>query len=152
MGVRTGEMSQFQPRDPQFEEHVRSSFALQRVMTTIGARLSAVNAGIVVIELPFRDDLTQQDGYLHAGITTTIVDSACGYAALSLMPAGSSVLTVEYKVNFVAPARGEKFIATGRVLRPGRTLTLCTGEVNAIDGESRTVVAVIQTTMMRLTS
>jgi uncharacterized protein (TIGR00369 family) len=141
---------QFQPRDPQFSERVRASFALQRVMTTIGAQLTTVEAGLVEIELPFRADLTQQDGYLHAGITTTIVDSACGYAALSLMPEASSVLTVEYKVNLVAPARGEKFIATGRVVRPGRTLTLCNGEVIAVDGESRNLVAVIQTTMMRL--
>ena len=143
-------MAQFPPRDPLFEERVRSSFALQRVMTTIGAQLSTVQAGLVEIELPFREDLTQQDGYIHAGITTTIVDSACGYAALSLMPEGSSVLTVEYKVNFVAPAIGETFIATGRVVRSGRTLTLCIGEVIAIDGEARNLVAVIQTTMMRL--
>ena len=121
-------------------------------MSTIGARLYSVAAGVVEIELPFRDDLTQQDGYLHAGITTTIVDSACGYAAFSLMPTDSSVLTVEYKVNFVAPARGERFIATGRVVKPGRTLTLCNGEVHAIEGDSRTLVAVIQTTMMRLSA
>ena len=145
-------MSQFQPRDLHYEERVTSSFALQRVMSTIGARLYSVSAGVVEIELPFRDDLTQQDGYLHAGITTTIVDSACGYAAFSLMPTDSSVLTVEYKVNFVAPARGERFIATGRVVKPGRTLTLCNGEVHAIEGDSRTLVAVIQTTMMRLSA
>lgn len=143
-------MSKFQPPDPQFDERVRSSFALQHIMTTIGARLATVQAGLVEIELPFRGDLTQQDGFLHAGITTTIVDSACGYAALSLMPEGSSVLTVEYKVNFVAPARGEIFIASGRVVRSGRTLTLCVGEVIALDGEARNLVAVIQTTMMRL--
>ena len=143
---------QFQPRDAQFEERVRSSFALQRVMSTIGATLHSVAPGVVEIELPFSERLTQQDGYLHAGITTTIVDSACGYAALTLMPEGSSVLTVEYKVNLVAPARGERFIATGRVVRPGRTLTLCTGEVYAMDRESRALVAVIQTTMIRLSS
>lgn len=143
-------MTDFQPRDPMFEERVRASFALQSVMTTIGAQLTTVEAGLVQIELPFREDLTQQDGYVHAGITTTIVDSACGYAALSLMPEGSSVLTVEYKVNFVAPARGVNFIATGRVVKPGRTLTLCNGEVIAVDGDAQNLVAVIQTTMMRL--
>lgn len=143
-------MLQFEPRDPNFEEVIRASFHLQRVMSTIGARLRSVMPGAVEIELPFREDLTQQDGYLHAGITTTIVDSACGYAAFTLMPAGSGVLTVEYKVNFVAPARGEMFIATGRVLRPGRTLTLCNGEVNAEEGEKRTLIAAIQTTMMRI--
>ena len=143
---------QFQPRDAHYEARVRSSFALQRVMSTIGASLRSVSPGVVEIELPFSEHLTQQDGYLHAGITTTIVDSACGYAALSLMPEGSSVLTVEYKLNFVAPACGEKFLATGRVLKPGRTLTLCNGEVHAIYGETTTLVAVIQTTMMRLPS
>lgn len=143
-------MRHFEPRDPNFEEVIRASFGLQRVMSTIGARLRSVMPGEVEIELPFREDLTQQDGYLHAGITTTIVDSACGYAAFTFMPAGSGVLTVEYKVNFVAPARGDKFIATGRVLRPGRTLTLCNGEVNAVEGEKRTLIAAIQTTMMRI--
>ncbi len=143
-------MQRFEPRDTNYEMRIRSSFALQRVMATIGAWLSSVSPGQVEIELDFRDDLTQQDGYLHAGITTAIVDSACGYAALSLMPADSGVLTVEYKVNFVAPARGEKFVATGRVVRPGRTLTLCIGEVNAMEGGSATLIAVMQTTMMRL--
>ncbi|MEP7271800.1 MAG: PaaI family thioesterase [Acidobacteriota bacterium] len=144
-------MKQFEPRHVAFEERIRSSFALQRVMSTIGARLLSVTPGTVEIELDFREDLTQQDGYLHAGITTAIIDSACGYAALSLLPLDSGVLTVEFKVNLVAPARGSRFLATGRVIKPGRTLTLCSGEVNAIEaGKDPVLVAVMQTTMIRL--
>jgi uncharacterized protein (TIGR00369 family) len=110
--------------DPAFEARVRASFARQGVMTTIGARLTRVAAGAVEIELPFRSDLTQQHGFVHAGVITTIADSACGYAAFSLMPAEASVLTVEYKVNLLAPARGDRFVARGRVVKPGRTLTV----------------------------
>lgn len=133
-------------------ERVRASFARQKVMATIGAVLRSVEPGKVEIQLPFSDRLTQQDGFLHAGITTTIVDSACGYAALSLMPPDSAVLTVEFKINLVAPARGALFVATGRVIKPGRTLTLCAGEVNAIDALTgkHTLVAVMQATLIRL--
>src|SRR5262249_27704428 len=102
------------------------------------------------IELNYREDLTQQHGYLHAGVITTIVDSACGFAAYTLMPADSGVLTVEYKVNFTAPARGARFLASGRVVKPGRTLTVCAGEVLAIDGDEQKLIAMIQATMMRL--
>ncbi len=132
------------------EEVVRAAFAQQKVMQTIGARLTRFAPGEIEIELPFRDDLTQQHGYTHAGIITIIVDSACGFAAYSLMPPNSEVLTVEYKLNFMAPARGEKFIAAGRVVKSGRTLTVCSGEVVAIDGARRNTIALIQTTMIRL--
>lgn len=143
-------MPTFEARDDRFEERVRASFVKQRVMETIGARLVSVIPGRVEIELEYREDLTQQDGYLHGAITTSIVDSACGYAAHSLMPPDSDVLTVEYKVNFLAPARGSKFIAIGQVLKAGRTLTLCTGEVNALQDGDRILVAVMQATMIRL--
>ena len=119
-------------------------------MEKIGAYLISVEPGLVEIGLSFREDLTQQNGYLHAGIVTTIVDSACGFAAYSLMPAGSAVLTVEYKVNLMSPARGDKFIATGRVIKPGRTLTVCAGDVVAIVGEERRQVAMMQATMIRI--
>src|SRR5262249_42287659 len=125
-------MTTFQPQDPDFEARVRASYARQQVMTTIGANLVAVAPGAVAMELPFRSDLTQQHGFLHAGIVTTIADSACGYAAFSLMPAKAAVLTVEYKVNLLAPAKGERLIARGRVLKPGRTLTVCAGDVFAV--------------------
>jgi uncharacterized protein (TIGR00369 family) len=143
-------MPGFEPRDDKFEERLRASFLKQRVMETIGARLVSVTPGRVEIELEYREDLTQQDGYLHGAITTSIVDSACGYAAHSLMPADSDVLTVEYKVNFVTPARGSKFIATGQVVKAGRTLTLCAGEVVAEQDGNRVLVAVMQATMIRL--
>jgi len=143
-------MQAFTPSNPNYEGHVKIGFARQNVMNTIGAQLRKVDPGEIEIELNFRDDLTQQHGYLHAGIVTIIADSACGFAAYSLMPENSEVLTVEYKVNFMAPARGEKFIATGRVIKPGRTLTVCAGEVVAIDGEARKTIAIIQATMMSL--
>ena len=136
--------------DPNVEKPILASFAQQALMTTIGARMTKVSPGEVIIELPFRSDLTQQHGFVHAGVITAIVDSACGYAALSLMPADSGVLTVEYKANFISPARGSKFIATGRVVKSGRTLTVCAGEVVAVDGGKETVVATMLATMMRL--
>jgi len=140
----------FEPLNPNYEAHLRQGFASQRVMETIGAYLISIVPGQVEIGLAFNADLTQQHGYLHAGIITTIVGSACGFAAYSLMPAGSGVLTVEYKVNLLAPARGEKFIATGRVIKPGRTLTVCAGEVYAMEGEARRQIALMQATMIRL--
>jgi uncharacterized protein (TIGR00369 family) len=141
-------MSQFTPRDPQFEARVRESFARQQVMTTIGATIASVAPGEVEIQTPFRSDLTQQHGFLHAGIVTTIVDSACGYAALSLMPEQVGVLTIEYKVNFLAPAAGEFFVARGRVTKPGRNVTVCTGDVFAVQEGRETLIATMLTTMM----
>ena len=143
-------MAAHQPPDPGFERRVRESFSRQRAMATLGAVISRVAPGEVDIELPFREDLTQQHGFLHAGVVTAAVDSACGYAALSLMPAGAAVLTVEFKVNLVAPAAGERFLARGRVVKPGRTLMVCTGEVVAPRGAEERLVAVMQATMMVL--
>ncbi|NNC15149.1 PaaI family thioesterase [Corallococcus exiguus] len=138
----------FTPADAAFEQRVRDSFARQRVMDTIGASLISVAPGEVIIELPFREDLTQQHGYLHAAIVTAIVDSACGYAAYSLMPVDAAVLTVEYKVNFLAPAAGRKFIAQGRVTKPGRTLTVTTGDVFAETDAGLKPIATMLATMM----
>ena len=143
-------MPPFQPKDPQFEARVRDSFSRQPLMSLIGARLGRVEPGRVEIELPFRADLTQQHGYLHAGITSAIADSAGGYAGYSLFPAGSSVLTVEFKINLVAPASGERFLARGEVLRPGRTLTVCSLEVLGIQGNQRSTIAVGQQTLICL--
>jgi uncharacterized protein (TIGR00369 family) len=122
-------MSEHTPKNPDYEAAVRESFARQGAMTLIGARLLAVQPGRVQIELPFRPDLSQQHGFFHAGVTTTIADSAAGYAAFSLYPRGHAVLTVEFKVNLLAPADGERLVATGRVKKPGRTLTVCEFEV-----------------------
>jgi uncharacterized protein (TIGR00369 family) len=127
---------------------VRASFARQRVMETIGARLSRVAPGEVEIELPFREDLTQQHGYLHAGIVAAVVDSACGYAALSLAPAGAEVLSIEFKLNLLSPARGERFVARARVKRAGRNVTVCAGDLYALEGASEKTVATMLATMM----
>ena len=134
-------MSEFEPKDPAFEPRLRASFARQKVMTLIGAELTLVAPGRVEIELPFRDDLTQQHGFFHAGIIGTIADSAGGFAAYSLMPAGASVLSVEYKINLMAPAEGERLVASGQVIRPGRTLTVCDLEVVVLKDGARTVCA-----------
>jgi uncharacterized protein (TIGR00369 family) len=140
----------FEPRDARYGDRVRESFARQALMRTISAQLSRVEPGRVEIELPFRADLTQQHGYLHAGITSAIADSAGGYAGYSLFPKGSSVLTVEFKINLLAPAAGERFVALGEVVRPGRTLTICRLEVTAIKGELRSLIAVGQQTLICL--
>lgn len=141
-------MPSFDPRDPHFEARVRASFARQKVMKTLGASLTMVAPGEVEIELPFREDLTQQHSFLHGGIVATIVDTACGFAALSLMPPDSGVLTIEYKVNFVSPATGERLVAHGRVTKPGRTVTVCTGDVFAMaDGKQKLVATMLATVM-----
>ena len=143
-------MPKFNPQDPQFEARVRASFARQTLMRTIGAEMTEVAPGEVEIELAYRDDLAQQHGYLHAGVITAIVDSACGYAAMTLTRAVEDILTIEYKANFVAPATGEKMIARSRVLRAGRKVTVCAGDVFALrDGEEK-LIATMLATMMTL--
>ncbi len=140
----------FTPKDPDFEARVRASFERQGIMKLIGARLTRVAPGLVEIELPYRADLTQQHGFLHAGITSTIADSAGGYAAYSLMPAGASVLTTEFKINLLAPADGELLRARGRVLKPGRRLTVCEAEVFAVKDGVVTLCAKLLETLMCL--
>lgn len=117
-------------------------------MALIGATLTLVEPGHVEITLPFRADLTQQHGYLHAGIVTTIADSACGYAALSLMSAGREVLSVEFKINLLRPAAGEQFLARGVVLKPGQTLSVTRADVLAITGGRSSLIAAMQATMI----
>jgi len=136
----------FQPKDPAFAARVRASFARQKAMDLIGARLTVVEPGYTEITLPYRPELTQQRAYVHGGILGMIADSACGYAAYSLMPATSSLVTVEYKINILAPARGD-LVARGQVIRPGRTLTVARGEIFTADG---THVASMQQTLMML--
>lgn len=128
----------FEAPDPAFAERVRASFARQRFMATLGARLVRVEPGLCEIELDAREDLTQQHGYLHAGAAASVADSAGGYAAYTLMPADSSVLSIEFKVNMLAPGRGRRFLARGTVVRPGRRVTVCEIEVEADDGTRRT--------------
>jgi uncharacterized protein (TIGR00369 family) len=135
--------------DPQIEARVRESFARQQAMVTIGASLRSVRAGEVEIELPFDARLTQQHGFIHAGVTAMIVDTACGFAALSLMPADAAVLTTEFKMNLLAPAQGARFLARGRVVRPGKKLMVCLGEVFAeTDGKPDKQVALMTASMM----
>ena len=141
-------MARFEPRDPNFEAKVRDSFGRQTVMRTLGAVVSKVEPGEVEIEMPFRADLTQQHGFIHGGIVTAIVDSACGYAAFSLTAPDTAVLTVEYKVNFVAPAEGERLVARGEVVRSGATITVCKGDVLAYDGGEEKLVATMLATMI----
>jgi uncharacterized protein (TIGR00369 family) len=141
-------MPTFEPQAADFETRVRANFARQQVMSIIGASLTKVEPGEVEIELPFRDDLTQHHGYLHAGIVTSIVDTACGFAAMTLMPGDATVLTIEYKVNFVSPAVGGRMIARGHVTKPGRTVTVCAGDVFALSDGKEKLVATMLATMM----
>lgn len=132
--------------DPDFAERVRDSFNRQNAMRFIGASLTRLEPGEAEIELPYRDELTQQHKFFHGGITTMIADSAAGYAAYSLFPAGSSVLTVEFKMSLLAPAAGEKLVAAARVVKPGRTLTLCDVEVHAVkEGRKNLVLKGLET-------
>ncbi|MEO7457954.1 MAG: PaaI family thioesterase [Gemmatimonadaceae bacterium] len=131
-------------RDPDYESRVRASFDKQTFMSTLGARLVRVAPGEVDIAITHRADLVQQHGFLHAGVVTSVVDSACGYAALTLMEPGAAVLSVEFKVNLLAPAAGTDFVAKGRVIKSGKNIMVCAGELVA--GE--TTVAILQGTMM----
>ena len=139
-----------EPSNPHFEEAVRNSFAAQQLMATIGARLTLVAAGEIEIRVRFRPDLTQQHGFLHAGVVTSALDSACGYAAFSLMPEGVGVLTLEFKTNLLAPAKGEELIARGRVLRAGRTITVCQAEASMLTAGEEKLVATMLATMMTI--
>lgn len=143
-------MSTFEPLDPDYEARVRSSFARQTFMRTLGAELLRVTPGEVDIALASREDLTQQHGYFHAGVTSTIADTAAGYAALSLYPKGTGVLTTEFKINLLRPAEGRQLIARGRVIKPGRTLTICQSDVYGEREGRETHVATLLLTMICL--
>jgi uncharacterized protein (TIGR00369 family) len=138
----------FTPAFAGYAERVRASFARQGAMALIGARLADVRPGYCAIELTPRPDIAQQHGYVHAGMVSAIVDSAGGYAGYSLFPEDSSVLTVEFKLNLLAPAAGERLIAEGFVVKPGRTLAITRGEVHAERNGTRTLVALMQQTLM----
>ena len=140
--------SEFAPKDPGFAARVRESFARQRFMSTLGARLAAVEPGAVDVELPFADSLVQQHGYLHAGAVAAAMDTACGYAALTLLDGDAAVLTVEFKVHLLEPAAGERVLARGRVVRSGRTLTVCRAEAAALAGDVEHHVATMTATIM----
>ncbi|PPK92603.1 uncharacterized protein (TIGR00369 family) [Kineococcus xinjiangensis] len=137
-------------RNPRYGDVVRSSFARQGLMAHLGAELTQVEPGSVEVRVRSRPELTQQHGFLHAGVTTSVVDSACGCAALSLMPAGSEVVSVEFKINLLAPARGHELVARGRVLRAGRTITVCQGDAYALTDEGEVHCATMTATMFRV--
>ena len=136
------------PPDPDFEMRVRASFSQQGMLAALGAQIELLRAGEVHLDAPFDARFTQQDGFLHAGVVTTLMDSACGYAAHTLMPVGSRVLSVEFKVNLLSPARGERFRAEGRVIKAGRTLTVCEGKLFSIEKEKASLCAIMQATMI----
>lgn len=140
----------FEPRDADWNAKVRASFDRQTFMQTVGAKLVSLSPGRCEVELPFRADLCQQNGYLHGGLVTTIAANASGYAAFSLMPANSSVLGTEYKINLLNPAAGERFVAVGQVLKPGRLLSVVECEVEAIKAGQKKMIAKMLATMMCL--
>lgn len=142
--------SVFEPADAGYERRTRESFAKQGAMAHLGAVLERVQPGIVEISLPYRDELSQQHGFFHAGIVATVADSAGGYAAYTLFPADAGVLTVEFKVNLMAPADGERIVATGRVVRSGRTITVASFDVHAEKAGRRTHCATGLQTIMRI--
>jgi uncharacterized protein (TIGR00369 family) len=142
--------SRFAALDPAYDSRVRTSFARQGAMTLLGATIEALEPGHCTIELPYRHDLAQQNGYFHAGITSAIADSAGGYAALTLFPADAEVLTVEFKINLIAPAHGERLVAEAHVVRSGRTLTICAVDVTCVRDGGNIPCALMQQTLIRI--
>jgi uncharacterized protein (TIGR00369 family) len=137
-----------QPRDPEYYDKVVKSFNQQAVMGLVQATIESLKPGEIEIEFPYQANLTQQNGFIHAGILSTVMDSACGYAAYSLMPVDASVLTVEFKINLLAPASGERFRSIAAVKKSGRTLSLSEAELYAITGDQRKLVATMSGTLM----
>jgi uncharacterized protein (TIGR00369 family) len=140
-----------QAQDPNFRDRVRESFARQRVMATLGIEMVHLDAGEVHLAMPPNPAYAQQHGFLHAGVITTALDSACGYAAFTLMPAEAAVLTVEFKTNLLAPAKGDRFLFRAHVIKPGRTLTFCEAQAFALEGAKEKLVATMTGTLMAVT-
>ena len=142
--------TEFQPADPRFAERVRASFARQTARARLGSSLAEVEPGPVAIELPWAAHLAQQHGFLHGGVIGAALDSACGYSASSLMAADVGVLSIEYKVSFVAPAKGQRFRVVGRVVKPGRTITFSEAHAYALDDGREKLVATMTSTLMAI--
>ncbi len=139
----------FSAQDPDFDRRVRASFARQQVMATLGIEISRLSPGAIELTMPYAAAYTQQHGFVHAGIVATALDSACGYAAFSLMPANAGVLTVEFKTSLLAPARGQRFLFQAQVVKPGKSLTFCEARALAEDGNAeRRQVASMTATLM----
>ncbi len=143
-------MPGFEPKDPDFQARVAASFQRQTAMASLGVTLERVEAGEVELAMPYNAAFTQQHGFIHAGIMATALDSACGYAAFSLMPAEAAVLTIEFKTNLLAPAKGERFTFHGRVIKPGRTITVCEAQAFAHEGGASRLVATMTATLMAI--
>ncbi len=144
----TSHTAAFEPKDPNFEQRVRDSFARQKVMAFLGASLGEVAPGNCEVSLPYRPELSQQHGFFHGGIVGTIADSAAGYAGYTLMPTDASVLTVEYKLNLMAPAEGDRLVARGRVIRQGRILVITEADVFVFKDEQERHCGVLLQTLM----
>lgn len=145
-------MTDKSPDAQRIDKRIRDSFSRQPAMGLVGAEVSAVEPGRVEIFMPFRSNLTQQNGFRHAGILSAALDSACGYAALSLMPMDADVLTIEFKVNLLAPAKGDHFLFRGEVIKPGRTIMVSDGKAYAVSGANKKLVATMTGTMMVMTA
>jgi uncharacterized protein (TIGR00369 family) len=143
-------MAKFKPQDTNFEARVRTSFTRQTAMATLNIEIGALNAGEVELKMPYSAAYAQQHGFIHAGIITTALDTACGYAAFSLMPDDAAVLTIEFKTNLIAPARGDHFLFRARVLKPGRTITVCEAEAFAAEAGKEKLIATMTGTLMAL--
>ena len=139
---------QFEPSDAGFKDRVIESFNRQEVMKTLKASILAIRPGEIELEFPYQSNLTQQHGFIHAGIVSTVLDSACGYAAFSLMPVNAAVLSIEFKVNFLSPAKGERFRAFGKVKKPGQNITVTEGELFSYTGREQKLIALMVGTMM----
>ena len=141
-------MGKYEPKDENYRSKVEDSFHRQEVMRTINASISKIEPGRVEIDMKYSAAITQQHGFVHAGIVSTVIDSACGYAALSLMPADAGVLSIEFKVNLLSPAKGETFKAIGVVRKPGNTIVVTEGKLIAWDDDREKTVATMVGTMM----
>ena len=143
-------MPRFEPKNPDFREVATATFAAQRAMQTLGIRIARLEPGEVDLAMDYAPEYSQQNGFMHAGIITAGLDNACGIAAFTLMPAGTDILTVEFKTNLLAPAKGERFEFRGQVVKPGRTLTVCEGRAYAINNGVESLVATMTGTLMAI--
>jgi uncharacterized protein (TIGR00369 family) len=143
-------MPRFEPKNPDYRAIATATFARQQAMRTLGVSIARLDPGEVDLSMPYASELTQQNGFVHAGIITAALDTACGIAAFTLMPEGSDVLTVEFKTNLLAPAKGERFAFRAHVIKPGRTLTVCEARAFAESGGAETLVATMTGTLMAL--
>jgi uncharacterized protein (TIGR00369 family) len=143
-------MASFEPKDPDYHAKAASVIDRQPVMRVLGVAIGRIAPGVVELTMPYAQAYTQQNGFLHAGIVTTVLDTACGCAAFTLMPAGANVLTVEFKTNLLAPARGERFVFRAHVVKPGRTLTVCEAQAFALDKDGERLIASMTGTLMAI--